>query len=195
MTKKWYDIPGWFDFQDIYSRVIDEVSEGICVEVGSWLGRSAAYFAEQAHLFEAREPEDIERGEEPLVLHCVDTWEGSEEHKQYVASHDVYTEFCENVEGFIIMGSIVPVRGKSVEVAATYEDGSVEFVFIDASHEYADVREDIQAWWPKLRAGGYFGGHDINWPGVHRAVQESFPGVLPLGSSWLVRKSEQREEA
>lgn len=184
MTKKWYDIPGWFDFQDIYSRVIDEVPEGICVEVGSWLGRSAAYFAEQA-----------EPMYECLVLHCVDTWEGSEEHKQYVASHDVYTEFCENVSDWIVRGTIVPVMGKSVEVAKTYEDGSVEFVFIDASHEYDDVRADIQAWWPKLREGGYFGGHDINWPGVHRAVRESFPGVKPLGSSWLVRKSEQREES
>ena len=40
--KKWYEIPGWFDFQDIYSRVVDEfsggVSGGVFVEVAtkSW---------------------------------------------------------------------------------------------------------------------------------------------------------------
>ena len=27
--KKWYEIPGWFDFQDIYSRVVDEFSGGV----------------------------------------------------------------------------------------------------------------------------------------------------------------------
>jgi cephalosporin hydroxylase len=180
-VKKWYDIPGWFDFQDIYSRVIDEFhhSGGVFVEVGSWLGRSAAYFADQ--VFE-KSPWDI-------TLHCVDTWEGSEEHQLYVAQHDVYAEFCENVDGWIRGGYIVPVRKPSVEAAKDYEDESLVGVFIDASHEYEDVLADIRAWWPKVKQGGYFGGHDINWPGVARAVQESFPGVQPLGSSWLVRKS------
>lgn len=177
--KKWYDIPGWFDFQDIYSRVIDESREGIFVEVGSWLGRSAAYFADQS----------FEKSLSGITLHCVDTWEGSEEHQLYVAQHDVYAEFCENVDGWIRGGYIVPVRKPSVEAAKDYEDESLVGVFIDASHEYEDVLADIRAWWPKVKQGGYFGGHDINWPGVARAVQESFPGVQPLGSSWLVRKS------
>lgn len=177
--KNWYEIPGWFDFQDIYSRVIDESREGIFVEVGSWLGRSSAYFADQVF-------EKIPWG---IALHCVDTWEGSAEHKLYVAQHDVYAEFCENVDGWIRGGYIVPVRKPSVEAAKDYEDESLVGVFIDASHEYEDVLADIRAWWPKVKQGGYFGGHDINWPGVARAVQESFPGVQPLGSSWLVRKS------
>jgi cephalosporin hydroxylase len=178
-VKKWYEIPGWFDFQDIYSRVIDESREGIFVEVGSWLGRSAAYFADQS----------FEKSLSGITLHCVDTWEGSEEHQLYVAQHDVYAEFCENVDGWIRGGYIVPVRKPSVEAAKDYEDESLVGVFIDASHEYEDVLADIRAWWPKVKQGGYFGGHDINWPGVARAVQESFPGVQPLGSSWLVRKS------
>jgi len=178
--KNWYDIPGWFDFQDIYSRVVDEFhhSGGVFVEVGSWLGRSAAYFAVQSDLMDGG-----------VILYCVDTWEGSEEHKLYVAQHDVYAEFCGNVGGWIARGLIVPVRKPSVEAARDYEDGSFIGVFIDASHEYEDVLADIRAWWPKVKQGGYFGGHDINWPGVARAVQESFPGVQPLGSSWLVRKS------
>ena len=180
--KNWYDIPGWFDFQDIYSRVVDEFIDtpgGVFVEVGSWLGRSAAYFCELS-----------KRNPFVLSLHCVDTWEGSEEHKLYVAQHDVYAEFCENVDGWIRGGYIVPVRKPSVEAAKDYKDESLVGVFIDASHEYGDVLADIRAWWPKVMKGGYFGGHDINWPGVARAVQESFPGVQPLGSSWLVRKSE-----
>jgi cephalosporin hydroxylase len=177
-VKNWYEIPGWFDFQDIYSRVIDESREGIFVEVGSWLGRSAAYFADQSY----------EKSLPVITLHCVDTWEGSEEHKLYVAQHDVYAEFCENVDLWIHRGSIVPVRKPSVEAAKDYSDESLVGVFIDASHEYGDVLADIKSWWPKVMKGGYFGGHDINWPGVYRAVQESFPGVQPLGSSWLVRK-------
>ena len=37
--KKWYEIPGWFDFQDIYSRVVDEFSGGVSklqLRAGSW---------------------------------------------------------------------------------------------------------------------------------------------------------------
>ncbi|MFA5379325.1 MAG: class I SAM-dependent methyltransferase [Dehalococcoidia bacterium] len=191
--KKWYEIPGWFDFQDIYSRVIDEFhhSGGVFVEVGSWLGRSSAYFAEHVYRSADFFTKQYYGDSFPLLkLHCVDTWEGSEEHKLYVAQHDVYAEFCENVGGWIERGLIVPVRKPSVEAARDYGDGSLVGVFIDASHEYEDVLADIRAWWPKVMQGGYFGGHDINWPGVARAVQESFPGVQPLGSSWLVRKSE-----
>ena len=100
--KNWYDIPGWFDFQDIYSRIVNESFGGVFVEVGSWLGRSALYFAEQVC---AKNREGlIWRTSEETQLHCVDTWEGSEEHKLYVAQHDVYAEFCENVEDWIRTG-------------------------------------------------------------------------------------------
>jgi len=44
--------------------------------------------------------------------------------------------------------------------AAQIEDGSLDFVYLDARHDFAGVVTDIHAWWPKVRTGGVFAGHD-----------------------------------
>ena len=52
------------------------------------------------------------------------------------------------------------LRMTSIEAAATVPDGSLDFVYIDANHAEAFVREDLIAWAPKVRAGGCLCGHD-----------------------------------
>lgn len=55
-------------------------------------------------------------------------------------------------------------------------DEWADFIFIDAGHGYSAVRDDIRLWRPKLKPGGWFGGHDYHelHPGVVRAVDEAF---------------------
>lgn len=70
------------------------------------------------------------------------------------------------------------------------EDGWADFVFIDAGHSYAAVRQDIKLWRSKVSIGGWFGGHDYHpiYPGVIRAVEEAFGGRVMLldHSVWAV---------
>ena len=49
----------------------------------------------------------------------------------------------------------------SIEVARKYEDSFFDLVFIDASHDYKSVREDILAWKDKVRERGILCGHDF----------------------------------
>lgn len=70
-------------------------------------------------------------------------------------------------------------RQLSREAAATFEDGSLDFVYIDAAHAYEAVRDDLRLWYPKVRSGGLVAGHDFvdgDKPegefGVRRAVLE-----------------------
>lgn len=49
---------------------------------------------------------------------------------------------------------------KSIEAADTFKDESLDWVYIDARHDYNSVLEDMNAWWPKLKQGGMFSGHD-----------------------------------
>jgi hypothetical protein len=69
-----------------------------------------------------------------------------------------------------------------------------DLVFIDAAHDYENVKLDIQRWWPLVRDGGMLVGHDFNhkWPGVERAVADSFDlfsvGCAP-DSIWFVIKA------
>jgi predicted O-methyltransferase YrrM len=50
----------------------------------------------------------------------------------------------------------------SLEGAKQFEDDSLDFVFIDADHEYQAVLQDIHHWLPKVKPGGCLSGHDYN---------------------------------
>lgn len=66
-------------------------------------------------------------------------------------------------------------KGYSIEAAATAQDGSLDFVFLDGDHSEEGVRADIAAWRPKIRRGGMLLGHDAAWPGVRAAIDELCP--------------------
>ena len=51
-------------------------------------------------------------------------------------------------------------RLTSVEAAEKVDDGSFDFVYIDARHDYDSVLEDLEAWCSKVRPGGIMAGHD-----------------------------------
>jgi predicted O-methyltransferase YrrM len=76
------------------------------------------------------------------------------------------------------------------EAAPFVEDGSQDFVFIDADHGYEAVKEDIARWRAKVRPGGWLGGHDYNrkFPGVIAAVVGEFGTKVRQwpGSIWGV---------
>ena len=68
-----------------------------------------------------------------------------------------------------------PIRLPSVKAARCFDDGELDFIFIDANHRYEAVKADIETWWPKVRHGGLLIGHDYEpkrFPGVCRAVDE-----------------------
>jgi len=65
---------------------------------------------------------------------------------------------------------------EAAEVLAATEGRTLDLVFLDGDHSYNGVRRDILAWGPLVRPGGVLSGHDLNWPGVQRAVEELLPG-------------------
>jgi hypothetical protein len=42
----------------------------------------------------------------------------------------------------------------------------LDFIYIDGRHDYAGVKEDVEAWYPKLKEGGLFAGHDFVPDGI-----------------------------
>lgn len=92
------------------------------------------------------------------------------------------------------------MRDFSVSAAQTVPDESLDFVYIDGNHDYVNVSADMAAWWPKVRVGGIFGGHDfysLDTPDdlceVPKAVSEfAATKVAPVwftrcSSWWLVK--------
>jgi len=181
MEHRFQHIDGWFDFDDIYSEAVASVDgAAVFVEVGSWLGRSAAFMGVE-----------IVNSEKPISFFCVDTWKGSvteKYHQDMVAANggSLRSLFEKNVEGLPVMS----LEGDSAESASTFDDESVDFVFIDAAHDFESVSRDIRAWYPKVKPGGVIAGHDIGWSGLFAAVQSAIPAkeIEQRRSSWWHRK-------
>jgi hypothetical protein len=61
---------------------------------------------------------------------------------------------------YLAEGRAVIMRDFSVNAAKSFEDGSLDWVYLDGNHHYEAVKEDMEAWWPKIRTGGVLSGHD-----------------------------------
>ena len=124
----------------------------------------------------------------PETLYLVDPWKHFAS-EPYSRSHyggdrvdqDVMDQRFEAVrERFkseIASGQVEIRRDLSQSAAATFEDGTIDCVYIDGDHTYEGVVKDIEAYFPKLRSGGLMIGDDYNlsgwWgDGVCRAFHE-----------------------
>jgi len=54
------------------------------------------------------------------------------------------------------------IKDFSVNASKQFPDEYFDFVYIDADHTEEAVKEDILAWWPKVRSGGVLAGHDYS---------------------------------
>lgn len=52
------------------------------------------------------------------------------------------------------------IRSFSMDALKFFQDGSLDFVYIDGNHEYPFVTMDITHWATKVRVGGIVAGHD-----------------------------------
>jgi len=180
-----YKIPGWFTFPKLYSSVVERYPTGShFVEVGTWQGSSAAYMA----------VEIINSGKN-IKFDCVDIWgryslDGLNTKDPGSLPDDTVEQlFYKNIKP--VEGVINPIKISSVEGSALYNDNSLDFVFIDANHVYEAVKDDLQAWFPKVKTGGIIAGHDYyNDLGVKNAVDEFFgESNLHLGEGcWVYFK-------
>jgi predicted O-methyltransferase YrrM len=122
--------------------------------------------------------------------HAIDYFKGSTEHQKDV---DYYQITLSNLRDVIADvqkdGNVIHIfREDSVEQSKTYPDGHFDIVYIDASHEYEFIRNDIKSWLPKVDSSGVICGDDYikGWDGVIQAVNETFKTIHVIGNQqWL----------
>jgi predicted O-methyltransferase YrrM len=152
-------IEGWMGFEDLTFLAQQAQKHEHILEVGSWLGRSTRALA------------DNTKG----VVYAVDTWAGSDEpfQKEFLAGKSkdwLFEEFKRNKGA-----NVLPVRMTSLEAAVALAELRFDMIFLDASHDYDNVKKDILAWKPLLVEGGLLCGHD-RYP-TAKAVDELLTGV------------------
>jgi len=180
-------IPGYMYDVDL-EWLAARASESLRIaEIGSWMGRSTRAMADN----------QLEGG----ILYAVDTWEGSDEeaHKKLLSGKPedwLINQFRVNIGDALLSSPAFKVRAVQMtsHAAADYLGVgcyNIEFdmVFIDAAHDYENVKADILAWEPLVKAGGILCGHDHHHPPVFKAVSELVPDAEHVaGDIWAWRK-------
>lgn len=139
---------------------------GAGVEVGVWRGDFS-----QALLNHLK----------PRQLTLIDPWAHQQD------ADELHQKVCQR---FSANDNVKVVRSTSLEAAKAIADQSLDWVYIDGSHFYKDVLDDLNAWRPKLRNNGILFGDDYYWRDteseytVKKAVDEFIATVKP--KSWVV---------
>ena len=131
-------------------------------------------------------------------------WSGNKNGEKIVPRPEVLDRKFQDRCKELMLKNIEPFKDRvkffelsSVEASKQFEDKSLDYIYIDACHNYEHVLEDLKAWYPKIKDSGVISGHDFNkphFPGVTKAVidfaTENNLKVVYSGDSdyWLKKK-------
>ena len=77
------------------------------------------------------------------------------------------------------------IHKSSVEGSRDFPDECLDYVYIDATHTYENVMEDLTAWYPKVKKFGMLAGHDSTHFGVLNAVVR-FSSIRRLNHFYVI---------
>ena len=96
-----------------------------------------------------------------LKLHCIDCWETYKDYREKKQGkyEEYYKKAVEKTKPF--GDRAVLVKKYSMDAVKDFEDESLDFVYIDANHEFQQVTNDIAEWSKMVKKGGIIAGHDF----------------------------------
>ena len=135
-------------------------------------------------------------------LFMVDPWTNLPTTEYFEGHAEVdYEQWYRDCQGLAAADSrITLIRKRSAEAAPDFTVNSLDWVYIDANHDYAHVMQDLDLWYPKVKVGGLVGGHDfylcttpphfceveaavLRWTKEHNVVFS----VTPCTSWWFIK--------
>jgi hypothetical protein len=115
----------------------------------------------------------------PSMVYLIDPWKGviesgdmNGQNIEYIHGNDYYSTVI--LPKFGVLPNVEVLREHS-DILNSFDDDSIDWIYIDADHQYPSVKYDLQLAYAKVKPNGYILGHDYNndmCPGVVRAVDE-----------------------
>jgi len=153
------DIRGKVNMRDciflhkVAEKVINEFGKNsLLCEIGSFCGKSTISIASALIKKKAG------------ILYAIDWHKGSAEFPGYGTGNfkSSFDEYITNLKRFEVTERVVTIKSKSSEAINKVPD-KIQFLWIDGSHSYQDVKADFENYHPKLVKGGYLLFHDACW--------------------------------
>lgn len=136
------------------NRLADQVQSGVIVAIGSYRGQTDCALALHAH----------------VPVYAIDNRAGSV--GEDVPFGDVDRPiWMRNVLDLGVAEKVRPINLLSLQVAQIWTQ-PISLLFIDGSHDYDSVRDDLTAWLPHVVDGGIIGLHDTHLESVRRVISE-----------------------
>jgi hypothetical protein len=122
--------------------------------------------------------ETLSKANPGVKLYCIDPW------KVYNDYEDLRDPHYMNVNYALTKRRLSPynckiIKKSSMGAIKDFEDESLDFVYIDANHDYKYVLEDIEKWSKIVKSGGIVSGHDYVWRS-HRRSKNDVKDALNL---------------
>jgi len=92
-------------------------------------------------------------------LYSIDHWD--HEDKSDLSNFEDYMHTVARLFKYGHRNTIIKMDAN--EAVEMFQDNSLCFVYIDAGLSYDLYLEHVEAWWPKIKDGGIFGGHIFEW--------------------------------
>jgi predicted O-methyltransferase YrrM len=131
----------------------------IVVEIGSWKGRSTIALALA-----------VKRRGSGRV-YAIDPHTG-EKDRTGTGPIQTLDDFRANIARAGVASVVELLITTSLEARPNFTDHTVDFLFVDGSHQYPDVRRDIEGWASALKDEAAIAFNDPSAPGVYRALRE-----------------------
>lgn len=175
-------------------RLLHMIDCKVLCEIGAWTGHSTSYLAARAKETDGK-------------VHVIETFEGGGFLTEFIIKNKYSPKevFLRNMAELKLLEYIVLLEGNSNDFHQQFEKESIDFMFVDGDHRYNQFSKDLDNWYPKIRKGGIFCGHDcegkgfleeyinIDWGGndrhngVIKAVFERFTPNIENGIWWIIK--------
>lgn len=127
-----------------------ELAQHLFHGVGIELGVAAGAFSDT--ILNAQSPDTPSLRVE--LLYSIDRWTDHHDTREYVAA-------LLRLEGHTLRSRLL--RMTFAEALGLFTDAAFDFIYIDGyAHTGQDRGQTLRDWWPKLKPGGVFSGHDYS---------------------------------
>lgn len=166
------EITGFLNYKEFYQEAVKSAQDrALFVEIGCFLGKSTSFMGvEIANCNKRIEFHTIDLFDYEMYSEPEKIWyNNSKECKKFKTPFEIFKNNIKPVSSYVNH-----FKGDSKKLVENYEDNSIDFLFIDGDHSAEGFKKDLELWYPKVKDGGVFAGHDYDHPDIRANVKEFF---------------------